>query len=89
MSGQREVKSGKYEAYPEYRDSGVEWLGEVPKNWNARQLKFLCSYNDEVLSESVAADFEIEYVDIGSVSASEGIKRTETMLFDKAQSEPI
>ncbi len=25
---------GKYKAYPEYKDSGVEWLGEVPEHWN-------------------------------------------------------
>lgn len=24
----------KYKAYPEYRDSGVEWLGEIPEHWN-------------------------------------------------------
>lgn len=24
---------GKYQAYPEYKDSGVEWLGKVPVNW--------------------------------------------------------
>lgn len=27
--------------YPEYRDSGVEWLGKVPAHWDARRLKFL------------------------------------------------
>ena len=25
--------------YPEYRDSGVEWLGEVPAHWNVLRLK--------------------------------------------------
>ena len=25
-------------AYPHYRDSGVEWLGEVPEHWGLRQL---------------------------------------------------
>jgi restriction endonuclease S subunit len=25
--------------YPAYKDSGVEWLGEVPTNWNLKQLK--------------------------------------------------
>ena len=25
--------------YPEYRDSGVEWLGEVPAHWSIRPLK--------------------------------------------------
>ncbi len=27
--------------YPEYRDSGVEWLGEIPAHWDARRLKSL------------------------------------------------
>ncbi len=25
--------------YPEYKDSGVEWLGEVPRHWEINQLK--------------------------------------------------
>lgn len=25
--------------YPEYKDSGVEWLGEVPAGWEVRRLK--------------------------------------------------
>ncbi|WFN95211.1 restriction endonuclease subunit S [Edwardsiella ictaluri] len=29
----------KYKAYPEYKDSGVEWLGEVPLNWHIHSLK--------------------------------------------------
>jgi len=28
--------------YPKYKDSGVEWLGEVPEHWDIRRLKFLC-----------------------------------------------
>jgi len=29
----------KYKAYPEYKDSGVEWLGLVPKTWTIFRLK--------------------------------------------------
>ena len=29
-------------AYAEYKDSGVEWLGDVPKHWDLKKLKFLC-----------------------------------------------
>lgn len=29
----------KYKAYPEYKDSGVEWLGEIPEKWNTHSLK--------------------------------------------------
>ena len=31
----------KYPKYPKYKDSGVEWLGEVPEHWNATKLKHL------------------------------------------------
>ena len=33
--------AGKYQAYPEYKDSGVEWLGNVPKHWNVTRLKHM------------------------------------------------
>ncbi|MBV0893546.1 hypothetical protein KTN05_17335 [Paracoccus sp. Z118] len=28
--------------YPAYKDSGVEWLGQVPEGWEVRDLKHLC-----------------------------------------------
>ncbi|MCF6334419.1 MAG: restriction endonuclease subunit S [Spirochaetales bacterium] len=34
---------GKYKAYPEYKDSHVEWLGEVPEHWGITSLKHLVS----------------------------------------------
>ena len=27
--------------YESYKDSGVEWLGEIPSSWNIKRLKFL------------------------------------------------
>ena len=33
--------------YPEYKESGVEWIGEIPKNWSAVPLtKYLESIID-------------------------------------------
>lgn len=29
----------KYQAYPEYKDSGVDWLGEIPIDWTQIDLK--------------------------------------------------
>ena len=26
---------GKYQPYPDYKYSGVEWLGDIPKHWNS------------------------------------------------------
>lgn len=30
----------KYERYEKYKDSGIEWIGEIPEEWEARKLKF-------------------------------------------------
>ena len=32
--------------YPEYKDSGIEWLGEVPAHWDVKQLKYLVTCLD-------------------------------------------
>jgi type I restriction enzyme S subunit len=29
----------RYKPYPQYKDSGVEWLGKVPEHWNIFQIK--------------------------------------------------
>ena len=31
----------RYKAYPEYKDSGVEWLGRIPMSWVLKPLKFM------------------------------------------------
>jgi len=38
--------AGRYQAYPEYKDSGVEWLGEIPKHWAIAALKMLIDVRD-------------------------------------------
>jgi type I restriction enzyme S subunit len=30
---------GKYQGYDKYKDSGVEWLGEIPEHWEVKRLK--------------------------------------------------
>jgi type I restriction enzyme S subunit len=35
--------------YPEYKDSGVEWLGEVPAHWEVKRLK----HNVRLLTEKI------------------------------------
>ena len=27
--------------YPEYKDSGVEWIGEVPSHWGIKKIKYV------------------------------------------------
>lgn len=35
------------ERYSEYKDSGVEWLGEIPRHWEVIKNKYLFSESDE------------------------------------------
>ena len=35
----------KYQKYAEYKDSGVEWLGEIPSHWNQTYLKYVVLIN--------------------------------------------
>ena len=39
VTGQIDVRTGR--PYPAYKDSGVEWLGEVPEHWEVRRIKSL------------------------------------------------
>ncbi|MGJ1481377.1 MULTISPECIES: restriction endonuclease subunit S [Sphingobacterium] len=29
--------------YEKYKDSGIDWLGEIPEHWNRSKLKYLCA----------------------------------------------
>ena len=45
--------------YPEYKDSGVEWLGEVPAHWNIKRIRFVAVMNPSK-SELTEVDRETE-----------------------------
>ena len=34
----------KYQKYAEYKDSGVEWLGEIPDHWQVSKVKYLAPF---------------------------------------------
>ena len=33
--------------YPEYKESGVEWIGEIPKNWKIGKIKHIANFINE------------------------------------------
>ena len=75
-----------FSRYPAYKDSGVEWLGEVPAHWDCGRLSYVASCNDEVLPENTPDDYEIEYVEISGVEAGRGIVEVSTLPFGSAPS---
>ncbi len=36
-----EFRPRRFRRYPDYRDSGVEWLGEIPAHWEVQKLSWL------------------------------------------------
>jgi type I restriction enzyme S subunit len=76
----------KYPPYPAYKHSNTEWIGKVPKDWAVKRLKYCTSINDEALPETTDPNFEFNYVDISSVSATDGIVAQEKLSFENAPS---
>ncbi len=35
---------GKYQAYPEYKDSGIDWLETIPAHWSTSKLRYTFSF---------------------------------------------
>jgi type I restriction enzyme S subunit len=72
-------------SYPKYKPSGVDWLGEIPDNWNDYKIKFSVNVNQKTLNESTAENFEFNYVDIESVNNTT-IEKTQKLTFANAPS---
>ena len=35
----------RWKAHSSYKDSGIKWLGELPKHWEVKRVKFLASFH--------------------------------------------
>ena len=55
VTGRTDVSTGQ--PYPAYKDSGVEWLGKVPKHWDVRRLKGVA----KILNGATPASGRSEY----------------------------
>jgi type I restriction enzyme S subunit len=60
---------GGYLAYPEYKESGVEWLGKIPAHWGVKRLKFPVSLINEKVT---AEDSELPYMGLEHIQSWTG-----------------
>jgi len=60
----------KHKPYPKYKDSGVEWLGEVPEEWEVRKLKW--AYKGIKSGDGISPD-DIEPIGTFPVFGGNGI----------------
>ena len=70
----------------EMKDSGVEWIGEIPKDWNLKKLKYLVSYNTDALTEDTDPNYSFNYIEIGDVNHIEGVNLKEKIIFNGSPS---
>ena len=70
----------------EMKDSGIEWIGEIPIEWKLVPIKYVASYNDETLGENTSLEYEFDYIEIGSVEYGKGITQVEHLKFKDAPS---
>jgi type I restriction enzyme, S subunit len=71
------VGCGRYRPYPVYKDSGVEWLGEIPAHWDVRRLKFVLAaplkYGANEAAELDDPDLP-RYVRITDINEGDGLR---------------
>lgn len=63
------------------KDSGVEWIGEIPEHYQYKSLKYLIRYNENVLNENTNPDYELNYLEISDVDNNGNIINTTKYLF--------
>ena len=63
----------KYQQYAEYKDSGVEWLGEIPSHWTSIAIKFLAKEKNSLfldgdwIESKDISENGIRYITTGNV----------------------
>lgn len=69
--------TSKYQAYPSYKDSGVEWLGQIPEGWELSKLRFLFSFGTGLgITKSNLKDSGIPCVNYGEIHSKYGFEVT-------------
>jgi type I restriction enzyme S subunit len=86
----------KWKPYPKYKDSGVEWLGEIPEQWEAKKIKRLClvkrGASPRPIDDQIYFDDDGEYswVRISDVtSSSKYLEKTEQKLSKLGKSRSV
>lgn len=59
----------KHSAYPKYKKSGVEWLGDVPHHWNVKRTRFMVAMNPTKQEiNHLPPETEVQFLPMESVS---------------------
>jgi Restriction endonuclease S subunits len=68
------------------KDSGVDWIGEIPEGWEVDRLKYVSHINKEKLDDNTDPNFKLNYLDISNVDSEGDIFQIEEQYFEDAPS---
>lgn len=70
----------------EMKDSGIETIGKIPKEWVVKKIKYVCSSNTDNLSENTSGNYKFHYIEINDVDNINGISIKEKIQFNESPS---
>ncbi|HNU24085.1 MAG TPA: hypothetical protein PKN37_07435, partial [Mesotoga sp.] len=74
----KRIAPKRWKRYPRYKDSGVEWIGEIPTNWRVYRLKELAKINPSKTEKNhLPDDLEVSFVPMESIGEFGGISGAE------------
>jgi type I restriction enzyme S subunit len=77
------AKVREWKRYPEYTDSGVEWLGEVPAGWELKRLKYYCQMNPSKSEvSSVPKDTQVSFLPMELIGEDGALSLSQNRLIE-------
>jgi type I restriction enzyme S subunit len=62
-------------AYPSYKPSGIEWIGEIPEGWDVRRFRFIFSFNNGLnITKENLQDSGVPCVNYGEIHSKYGFE---------------
>lgn len=76
-----------YEKYEKYKDSGIEWIGEVPESWNVEKIKNIADF----ISRGTTPDYNERgtYKVVNQATFSKGFFDESNIRFHKCKNKQI
>jgi type I restriction enzyme S subunit len=69
---------GRFKPYPKYKDSGIEWLGDIPAHWDVKRMKYLSIIQPGKSIAKKKGDIEVSFIPMENLGESGRIDPSET-----------
>jgi type I restriction enzyme S subunit len=74
----------RYKVYPEYTDSGVEWIGEMPSHWAVCRIKNIATINPAKSAvRALPPDTEVSFIPMEAIGEKGELDATRTMVISE------